>query len=55
MKELIEIVLVLFWSGFVGLNLWLWKTDVLEHTTLDTYGDDEVDVKQGEQHATYHH
>ena len=55
MRELIEIVLVLFWSGFLGLNLWLWRADVLEYAALDLRGTDEADVKQGEQHATYHH
>jgi hypothetical protein len=55
MNALIELVLVLFWSGFLGLNLWLWKADVLEHTTTDPRRHDETDMKQGEPHATCHH
>ena len=28
---LIETVLALFWTGFVGLNLWLWRANESEN------------------------
>ena len=32
-EHLIEIMLVLFWGGYAGLNLWLWRADPLEHAS----------------------
>ena len=29
-EHIIETMLVLFWAGYAGLNLWLWRIDPLE-------------------------
>jgi hypothetical protein len=32
-EYLIEIMLALFWTGFIGLNLWLWRASEAENLT----------------------
>ena len=59
-EQFIEIVLALFWAGFVGLNLWLWKSAALEQTTVEPAaaahtGINDKEMSQGEHHATVHH
>ena len=59
-EQFIEIVLTLFWAGFVALNLWLWKSAALEQTTVEPameghIGSNDKVVNQGEHHATVHH
>lgn len=54
-EQLIEIVLMLFWTGFIGLNLWLWKARPLEQAAIALSVNHEDEVKQGEPHATVHH
>ena len=54
-EQIIEIVLMLFWAGFVGLNLWLWKASALEQTTVESTDINDKEVNPGERHATYHH
>ncbi len=54
-EQVIEIVLALFWTGFVGLNLWLWRSTPLEQATSAPDGIRPAEGSQGEHHATYHH
>ncbi len=54
-EQIIEIVLALFWAGFTGLNLWLWKRRPLEQITVEHTGINDKAVNQGEHHATVHH
>ena len=54
-EHVIEIVLMLFWTGFVGLNLWLWKTPALEQMAVEHAGTNDKEINQGEHHATVHH
>ncbi len=54
-EQLIEIVLVLFWAGFVGMNLWLWKSTPLDQSASAQKDISHTEVNEGERHATYHH
>jgi hypothetical protein len=55
--QIIEIVLGLFWVGFIGLNLWLWRSYPLEQAPMPTESGaaNAIDVNQGDRHATVHH
>ena len=55
---LIEALLALFWAGFIGLNLWLWRCNPLEESgeqSAEQTRINKAEVNEGERHATYHH
>ena len=54
-EYIIEIVLMLFWAGFLTLNLWLWKRPAQDDVSVEQSNINDKEVGQGERHATYHH
>ncbi len=54
-EQLIELVLALFWAGFVGMNLWLWKSHPLDQAPAEQTDIRNAEVNEGEHRATYHH
>lgn len=52
-RATIEVVMALYWLGFIAWNLWLWKSNPEEQSEAEPASAVDIDKDLGDPHAKH--